>query len=118
MHLDCISLIPFPAAPGANRPAVSSKGCSHCVGDPHRIRHHCHFWQLLLDCSRWYQFLPATTADATIENADILKVWHQMGTLFSGIYEALKSFLGHHENDILMGISHKFASHAQTFFQI
>lgn len=35
-----------------------------------------------------------------------------MGTQFSRIYEVPESFLGRRENDILMGISHKFASHA------
>lgn len=32
MHLDYISLTPFPTASSANGPAVPFKGCSRCVG--------------------------------------------------------------------------------------
>lgn len=78
MHLDYISLIPFPTASSANRPAVSFKGCSYCAATAldTTVASSGDYYPLLgITSSYWAPPTPlGTTADATIGNADIMKV--------------------------------------------
>lgn len=115
MHLDCISLIPFPADSSASPPkAAPVWGTNACLGTTATCG-----WSscLLLGVSGCYRRPPALPAPVQVPPLKMLIFQKYNTNGHSVLWNLLgaKNSLDHYGNSILMGISHSFAKHAQTY---